>query len=86
MFLCYAGASALAGYETVNWGTSTLFDGSRLRAGDAFIYGGAVCVLIESFVSNQVVLLFDARERCLWGYDSGHFHFQFGVGLKFIIN
>ena len=24
----YAGASALAGYETVNWGDRTLFDGS----------------------------------------------------------
>jgi len=33
-----------------------------------------------------VVLLFHARERCLWGNDSGHFHFQFGVGLKIILN
>ena len=33
VFLCYAGGSVLAGYETVNWGKSTLFDGSRLYAG-----------------------------------------------------
>ena len=47
VFLCYAGGSVLAGYETVNWGTSTLFDGSRLCAGDAFVYGGAVSLEIE---------------------------------------
>ena len=26
------------------------------------------------------------RERCLWGNSTGHFHTQFGVGVKFIIN
>lgn len=86
MFLCYAGGSVLAGYETVNWGTGMLFDGSRLCVGDAFVYGGAVSLEIETYLANQVVLLFHARERCLWGNDSGHFHFQFGVGLKIILN
>lgn len=86
VFLCYAGGSVLAGYETVNWGTGMLFDGSRLCVGDAFVYGGAVSLEIETYLANQVVLLFHARERCLWGNDSGHFHFQFGVGLKIILN
>lgn len=47
VFLCYAGGSVLAGYETVNWGTGMLFDGSRLCVGDAFVYGGAVSLEIE---------------------------------------
>jgi hypothetical protein len=45
-----------------------------------------VSLEIETYLANQVVLLFHARERCLWGNDSGHFHFQFGVGVKFIID
>ncbi|WP_252264567.1 conjugal transfer protein TraO, partial [Phocaeicola dorei] len=24
--------------------------------------------------------------RCLWGGSTGHFHTQYGIGLKFIIN
>ena len=80
------GGSALAGYETVNWGDRMLFDGSTLLAKDAFVYGGAVSLEIETYLANQVVLLFHVRERCLWGNDSGHFHFQFGVGVKFIID
>ena len=80
------GGSALAGYETVNWGDRMLYDGSTLLAKDAFVYGGAVSLEIETYLANQVVLLFHARERCLWGNDSGHFHFQFGVGVKFIID
>ena len=35
MVFLYAGASALAGYETVNWGEKTLYDGARLDNGDA---------------------------------------------------
>ena len=34
------GGSALIGYETVNWGNRMMHDGSRLLAGDAFLYGG----------------------------------------------
>ena len=34
----YAGASALAGYESVNWGEKVLHDGSTLHDRDAFIY------------------------------------------------
>ena len=36
------GGSALAGYETSNWGEKTLFDGSTLRDKDSFIYGGMI--------------------------------------------
>ena len=36
------GGSALAGYETVNWGDRMLYDGSTLLAKDAVVYGGAI--------------------------------------------
>ena len=41
------GGSALAGYETVNWGNKMLYDGSKLLAKDAFIYGGAITLELE---------------------------------------
>lgn len=80
------GGSALAGYETSNWGEKTLFDGSTLRNKDRFIYGGAITLEMETYLSDRVVLLLTARERILWGTSTGHFHFQYGLGLKFIIN
>lgn len=80
------GCSALAGYETSNWGEKKLFDGSTLRNKDGFIYGGAITLEMETYLSDRVVLLLTARERVLWGTTTGHFHFQYGLGVKFLIN
>ena len=82
----YGGASALAGYESVNWGESLLEDGARLTDKDAFIYGGALTLNIEVYLSDRLALTGNVRERCLWGNDTGHFHTQYGVGVKLIIN
>lgn len=86
MLFVYAGASALAGYETVNWGDKVLHDGAMLHDKDAFIYGGALTLDVEFYVADRVALLANLRERCLSGNSTGHFHTQFGVGVKFIIN
>ena len=82
----YGGASALAGYESVNWGERLLPDGATLQDRDAFIYGGALTLNIEVYLSDRLALLGNVRERSLWGNDTGHFHTQYGVGLKLIIN
>ena len=82
----YAGASALAGYESVNWGEKVLHDGSTLHDRDSFIYGGALTLDVEFYVADRIALLANLRERCLWGGDTRKFHTQFGVGIKFIIN
>ena len=86
MLFVYAGASALAGYETVNWGEKVLPDGALLRDKDVFIYGGALTLDVEFYVADCIALLANLRERCLWGNSTGHFHTQFGLGVKFIIN
>ena len=80
------GGSALAGYESVNWGKRLLSDGSRLMVKDAFIYGGAVTLEAECYLTDRIVLLADIRERVLWGGSVSKFATQFGVGVKFIIN
>lgn len=84
--LFYLGGSALAGYETSNWGEKTLYDGSTLQHKDAFIYGGAISLEMELYLADRIILLLSGRERILWGNSTGHFHTQFGIGLKFIIN
>ena len=86
MLFVYAGASALAGFETVNWGDKVLYDGAMLHDKASFIYGGALTLDVEFYVADRVALLANLRERCLWGNSTGHFHTQFGVGVKFIIN
>ena len=80
------GGSALTGYETSNWGEKTLFDGATLRNKDSFIYGGAITLEMETYLSDRIVLLLTARERILWGTSTGHFRSQLAFGLKFIIN
>lgn len=85
-FFLSIGGSALLGYETSNWSEKLLYDGSTLRNKDAFIYGGAITLELETYLTDKIVLLLNARERVLWGSSIGHFHTQFGVGLKFIIN
>lgn len=85
-FFLSLGGSALAGYETSRWGDKLLPDGATLQSKDAFIYGGAITLELETYLSDKVVLLLNARERALWGSSIGHFHFTFGAGIKFIIN
>lgn len=85
-FFLSIGGSALAGYETSRWGDKLLPDGATLMNKDAFIYGGAITLELETYLSDKVVLLLNARERVLWGSSIGKFATQFGIGLKFIIN
>ena len=80
------GGSAMAGYETVNWGNKMLYDGSKLLVKDAFVYGGAITLELETYVTDRIVLLASIRERALWGGSLSVFTMQFGLGVKFIIN
>ena len=85
-FFAALGLYALAGYETVNWGDKMLYDGSTIRSREGFLYGGAVTLEAEAYISDRIVLCISGRERVLWGTTTGHFHTQFGIGVKFIID
>lgn len=85
-FLCFFGVSGMAGYETVNWGDSKLFDGSVINNEDRFIYGGAISLELETYLTDRLVFLISGRQRVLWGTTTGHFHSQIGIGVKIIIN
>lgn len=85
-FLLSIGALGLVGYETSNWGNKTLFDGATLANKDAFVYGAAVTLELETFITDRLILLVNAREQVLWGSSVGKYSTQLGVGAKFIIN
>ena len=80
-FHLYAGASAFGGYETVNWGKSLLRDGSTIQAEDAFIYGGAVNLQAQFYLSDNFALGAHVKERFVFGNDTGHFRFSYGLSL-----
>lgn len=85
-FFLSLGLSALAGYETSNRSEKLLPDGSTLLDKDCFIYGDALTLELEAYLTDRVALLLNARERALFGSDIGKFHTQVSLGLKFIIN
>ena len=82
-FHLYGGVSALGGYETVNWGKQLLPDGSIIQAEDAFIYGGAVTLSADIYLSDHVALGAHIKERFVFGNDTGHFLFTYGLHLKY---
>lgn len=84
-FHLYGGVSAIGGYETVNWGKHTLSDGSTIKNGDSFIYGGALTLSADFYLSDKIALTANVKERFVFGNSTGHFHTQYGVGVKFII-
>jgi hypothetical protein len=86
MFFVSLGASALAGYETVNWNEKLLPDGATINNADGFLFGGALTLEMETYLSDRIVLLVNVRERLLGGSSVGNLNTQLGLGLKFIIN
>lgn len=79
------GVSGMMGYEAVNGGKKLLSDGAVLRKYESFIYGGAVTLEAETYLSDKVVLLLRLRERIIWGSAAKHFHSQYGLAIKYIL-
>lgn len=86
MIFFSVGLSAMTGYETINRGKELLLDGVTITSEDNFLYGGAVSLEIETYLSDRFVLLLNARERVLGGFTVNKFHTHMGIGIKFIIN
>ena len=85
-FFFYLGGSALAGYESVNWGEKRLYDGSTILSRDRFLYGCGITLQADIYLTDRLVIALSGRQRILWGTTTGHFHTQFGIGLKFVID
>ena len=70
----------------MNWGEKRLYDGAMIRNRNCVLYGGAITLEVDAYITDRIVVSLSGRERILWGTTTGHFHTQFGVGLKFILN
>lgn len=81
-----AGAAAVLGYETINWGERLLYDGATLLSRAGMLYGAALWAELEGYLSDRVALFIQVRERALWGTDAGNFHTLLGVGIRITIN
>ena len=57
------GFSALAGYESTNWGNKLLHDGARLRDADCFLYGGALTAEVETYAIRSCFWLASGNGR-----------------------
>lgn len=84
VFFLNAGLSGVIGYEDVNGGRSTLYDGASLSKCSAFIYGCAATLEAEVFVTDNIATAARLRGRVLWGGASGVFHCLYGVSLKYV--
>ena len=84
VFFLNAGLSGVVGYEEVNGGRRTLYDGASLSKCSAFIYGCAATLEAEVFITDNIATAARLRGRALWGGASGVFHCLYGVSLKYV--
>ncbi|WP_312296968.1 conjugal transfer protein TraO [Chryseobacterium sp.] len=77
-----AGLTGVAGYEVLNRGDSILSDGALLLNDGGFIFGTAGRLSLETYLSDNIVLLLQARIRVLWGTDLDQFRPSSGIGLR----
>lgn len=79
----YGGISALGGYEKLNEDKKLLPDGATLLDRSRFVYGGAVHLSLECFLTDNVLLLLKGQGRMLFGTDVHRFRPALSAGLRF---
>ena len=84
-FFLSAGLSGVLGYEAVNKGRRLLWDGASLSDTESFLYGGALTLEAETYLTDRLGFVLRLRERILWGGASSLFHTAFGVGLRYML-
>ncbi|MOA53184.1 Conjugative transposon protein TraO [compost metagenome] len=77
-----AGLTGVAGYEVLNRGDRILSDGALLLNDGGFIFGTAGRLSLETYLSDNIVLLLQGRIRVLWGTDLDQFRPSSGIGLR----
>ena len=78
------GGSLLIGYESINWGVRSFCDGAILKNRNCFVGGGTLAVELETYITNRFLVSIRAREKILFN-SIKTFHFQYSIGIKFII-
>ena len=81
--LLYGGVSALGGYEELGEDKPFLPDGAKLLDRSRFVYGGALHLSVECFLTDNVLLLLKGQGRVLFGTDVHRFRPALSAGFKF---
>lgn len=81
--LLYGGVSALGGYEEINEDKPFLPDGAKLLDRSRFVYGGALHLSLECFLTDNVILLLKGQGRMLCSTDVHRFRPALSAGFKF---
>jgi len=81
--LLYGGISALGGYEGLGEDKPFLPDGAKLLDRSRFVYGGALHLSVECFLTDNVLLLLKGQGRVLFGTDVHRFRPALSAGFKF---
>lgn len=77
------GVTGIVGYESLNRGETMLYDGAEMLSEDNFIYGGGGRLNLETYLSDRMVLLIQARTKVYWNTDMEQFRPSLGLGLRF---
>lgn len=78
------GGIFLAGYESINWGVRSFCDGASLKDENKFVGGGCLGIELETYITNRFLVSLRAREKILIN-SVKTFHFEYSIGIKFII-
>lgn len=81
--LLHGGISVLGGYEEINDDKPFLPDGAKLLDRSHFVYGGALHLSLECFLTDNVLLLLKGQGRVLFGTDVHRFRPALSAGFKF---
>lgn len=77
------GLTGIVGYESLNSGETVLYDGAEMLSEDNFIYGAGGRLNLETYLSDRMVLLIQARTKVYWNTDLEQFRPSLGLGLRF---
>ncbi|MBR8712262.1 conjugal transfer protein TraO [Porphyromonas levii] len=82
----YASAKASLGYGLINKGEKKLVDGDELPKTQTFIYGGALGVHTDLYLTSRLTLMLGAGTKFLWGTPSNTVmrpYFEGGIKVSF---
>lgn len=77
------GITGVVGYESINRGEATLYDGAKILSEDNFIYGASGRLTFETYLSDRFVFVLQGRTKAVWGTDLEQFRPSAGMGLRF---
>lgn len=77
------GITGIIGYESINRGKTTLYDGAKILSEDNFVYGAGGRLSLETYLTDHLVFVMQGRTKVLWGTTMEQFRPSAGLGLRF---